>query len=50
MKPWDLFLVAAFVLVVIAAGAVDWRLGCAVAGVYLVIVWYLLGEVDDAED
>ena len=50
MKPWDLLLATAVVLVVIAAGAVDWRLGAAVAGVALGNVWFWFEEDADAED
>ena len=50
MKPWDLLLILAIALLVTAAGAVDWRLGAAVAGVLIGNVWYWLEEDADAED
>ena len=50
MKRWDLLLAAGVALFVIAAAAVDWRLGCAVAGAALASIWYWLEEDADAED
>lgn len=47
MKRWDLLLVAAFLLAVVASGAVDWRLGCAVAAVGLTAAWYWLDDVEE---
>lgn len=48
MSRWDALLVAGCVLLVLAAGAVDWRLGAAVAGFELLAVWYWLA--DDGEE
>ena len=50
MKRWDLILLLGVLLGVVAAGAVDWRLGCAVAGAALASIWYWLEEDADAED
>lgn len=47
MRRWDLFLLVGVVLLVVAAGALDWRLGCAVAGSALVAVWYWLGNPEE---
>lgn len=47
MRRWDLLLVLASVLAVVASGAVDWRLGAAVAAVICASVWYWL---DDPEE
>lgn len=47
MRRWDLLLVAAVVLVTVAAGAVDWRLGAVVLASALAAVWYWLGEAEE---
>lgn len=51
MRRWDLLLVVALVLVVVAAAAVDWRLGCTVAAAAIFGVWYWFEDVPtDGED
>lgn len=50
VKRWDLILLAGVLLLVIAAGAVDWRLGAAVAGSAACGVWYWLGDAPDGEE
>lgn len=47
MRRWDLLLALAAVLAVVAAGGVDWRLGCAVAAFTVGAVWYWLGETEE---
>lgn len=47
MRRWDILLAVALVLAVVAAGGVDWRLGCAVAAAALGAVWYWLGDTEE---
>jgi hypothetical protein len=50
VRRWDLLLAVGVLLLVVAAGAVDWRLGAAVAGVASVAAWYWLGDAPDGEE
>lgn len=47
MRRWDLLLLVAIVLAVVAAAGLDWRLGCAVAAVCVGGVWYWLGDPEE---